>query len=201
MKTILIAGGAGFIGSNLCEKLINMNHNIICLDNLLTGNMKNIEHLLDKPNFTFINHDIIESTLYTISKTYPLLNQRKTNYGIIISKNKLDDGYDDEDDPYHNHKLGKLLGYPTYDQYPISRKDKENGYYTFHIKVKLIKKNMITLFSFVASDLSSENKIYDILTHIKETLFDSEYSMYIKRIYIERLKKRDNKIIELKFIY
>lgn len=147
------------------------------------------------------NHDIIESTLYTISKTYPLLNQRKTNYGIIISKNKLDDGYDDEDDPYHNHKLGKLLGYPTYDQYPISRKDKENGYYTFHIKVKLIKKNMITLFSFVASDLSSENKIYDILTHIKETLFDSEYSMYIKRIYIERLKKRDNKIIELKFIY
>ena len=61
MKTILIAGGAGFIGSNLCEKLINMNHNIICLDNLLTGNMKNIEHLLDKPNFTFINHDIIES--------------------------------------------------------------------------------------------------------------------------------------------
>jgi len=147
------------------------------------------------------NHDIIESRLYTISKTYPLLNHRKTNYGIIISKNKLGDDYDDEDDPYHNHKLGKLLGYPTYDQYPISKKDKENGYYTFHVKVKLINNNMITLFSFVASNLSSENKIYDILNHIKETLLNSEYSVYIKRIYIERLKKRNNKIIELKFIY
>lgn len=60
MKTILIVGGAGFIGSNLCEKLLNDNHKIICVDNLLTGNIKNIEHLFNNPNFTFINHDIIE---------------------------------------------------------------------------------------------------------------------------------------------
>ena len=59
MKTILITGGAGFIGSNLCEKLLNDNHKIICLDNLLTGNMKNIEKLLTHSNFKFINHDII----------------------------------------------------------------------------------------------------------------------------------------------
>lgn len=59
MKTILITGGAGFIGSNLCEKLLNDNHKIICVDNLLTGNMKNIEHLLTNSNFKFINHDII----------------------------------------------------------------------------------------------------------------------------------------------
>jgi UDP-glucuronate decarboxylase len=60
MKTILIAGGAGFIGSNLCEKLLDDNHKIICVDNLLTGNIKNIDHLLNNPNFIFINHDIIE---------------------------------------------------------------------------------------------------------------------------------------------
>ena len=59
MKKILITGGAGFIGSNLCEKLLNDGHKIICLDNLMTGNMKNIEHLLNNNKFTFINHNII----------------------------------------------------------------------------------------------------------------------------------------------
>ena len=66
MKIILITGGAGFIGSNLCEKLLNNNNNnynnnkIICVDNLFTGSIKNIEHLLNNPNFEFINHDIID---------------------------------------------------------------------------------------------------------------------------------------------
>ena len=59
-KRILITGGAGFIGSNLCEKLLNDGHKIICLDNLLTGNIKNIQHLLNNTNFKFINHDIID---------------------------------------------------------------------------------------------------------------------------------------------
>jgi UDP-glucuronate decarboxylase len=58
-KRILITGGAGFIGSNLCEKLLNDGHKIICVDNLLTGNIKNIEHLFENSNFKFINHDII----------------------------------------------------------------------------------------------------------------------------------------------
>jgi UDP-glucuronate decarboxylase len=60
MKTILITGGAGFIGSNLCEKLLNDGHKIICIDNLITGNLINIEHLLNNHNFKFIIHDIIE---------------------------------------------------------------------------------------------------------------------------------------------
>jgi UDP-glucuronate decarboxylase len=59
IKRILITGGAGFIGSNLCEKLLNDGHKIICVDNLCTGNIKNIEHLLENSNFKFINHDII----------------------------------------------------------------------------------------------------------------------------------------------
>lgn len=55
---ILITGGAGFIGSHLCDRLIKENHTIICLDNLLTGEEKNIEHLKSNPNFQFINHDV-----------------------------------------------------------------------------------------------------------------------------------------------
>lgn len=60
MKTILITGGAGFIGSHLCERYFKAGHKIICLDNLqTTGSTKNIEHLLNKKNFKFIKHDIV----------------------------------------------------------------------------------------------------------------------------------------------
>ncbi|MCL9809132.1 SDR family oxidoreductase [Flavobacterium luminosum] len=55
---ILITGGAGFIGSNLCEYFLNKKYQVVCLDNLATGYCKNIEHLLDDPNFTFIEGDI-----------------------------------------------------------------------------------------------------------------------------------------------
>jgi UDP-glucuronate decarboxylase len=59
-KRILITGGAGFIGSNLCEKLLNDGHKIICVDNLLTGNIKNINKFFVNSNFKFINHDITD---------------------------------------------------------------------------------------------------------------------------------------------
>jgi UDP-glucuronate decarboxylase len=59
-KTILITGGAGFIGSHLCGKLLNSGHRVICLDNLFTGSLKNINHLLKNKNFKFIRHDIVE---------------------------------------------------------------------------------------------------------------------------------------------
>jgi UDP-glucuronate decarboxylase len=58
-STILIAGGAGFIGSNLCKKLLLEKKKIICVDNLLTGKIKNIEELMIYDNFNFINYDII----------------------------------------------------------------------------------------------------------------------------------------------
>ena len=52
----LITGGAGFIGSNLCRKLLNQNHEVICLDDLSTGKRSNILELEANPNFSFINH-------------------------------------------------------------------------------------------------------------------------------------------------
>ena len=57
---ILVTGGAGFIGSHLCDKLLEKNNEVICVDNLFTGSKKNIQHLLDNKNFTFVEHDIIE---------------------------------------------------------------------------------------------------------------------------------------------
>ena len=64
MKRILITGGAGFIGSNVCERLLQEGNYIICLDNLYTGNMENINHLLNDSRFEFINHDIINPITY-----------------------------------------------------------------------------------------------------------------------------------------
>ena len=58
MQTILLTGGAGFIGSHIADYLINKNHKVIILDNLSTGNKKNIEHLLNNPNLIFIEGDI-----------------------------------------------------------------------------------------------------------------------------------------------
>ena len=58
MKTILVTGGAGFIGSHLCERLLTDDHKVICLDNLFTGSLDNIEVLKSNINFEFVNHDI-----------------------------------------------------------------------------------------------------------------------------------------------
>lgn len=58
-KNVLVAGGAGFIGSHLCEKLLS-DSKVICLDNFITSSEKNIDHLLQNPNFVFINQDISE---------------------------------------------------------------------------------------------------------------------------------------------
>ena len=56
--TVLITGGAGFIGSHLCKRLLSTGSHVICLDNLLTGNLENINEFQENPNFEFINHDI-----------------------------------------------------------------------------------------------------------------------------------------------
>src|SRR3989339_834863 len=60
MKTILVTGGAGFIGSHLCEKLLEQEARVLCVDNFLTGAKDNIKHLFKSPNFKLLEHDIIE---------------------------------------------------------------------------------------------------------------------------------------------
>ena len=57
---VLVTGGAGFIGSNLCEILLKQNHEVICLDNFFTGSKKNVHHLLDYKTFEIIRHDITQ---------------------------------------------------------------------------------------------------------------------------------------------
>ena len=57
-KRIMITGGCGFLGSHLCERLIEQGHDVLCVDNCFTGSKRNIRHLLDNPNFEFIRHDV-----------------------------------------------------------------------------------------------------------------------------------------------
>ncbi len=71
-KRILVTGGAGFIGSHLCERLIKDGHDILCLDNFFTGRRDNIIHLLDNPRFELIRHDIIEPILLEVDQIYNL---------------------------------------------------------------------------------------------------------------------------------
>ena len=58
MKQILVTGGAGFIGSHLCERLLKDGNNVICMDNYFTGLKQNIVHLLDNPYFELVRHDV-----------------------------------------------------------------------------------------------------------------------------------------------
>lgn len=72
MKKILVTGGAGFLGSNLCERLINERNDVICLDNYFTGSKKNIKHLLNHPNFELVRHDVTNSFYAEVDEIYNL---------------------------------------------------------------------------------------------------------------------------------
>lgn len=72
MKRILITGGAGFLGSHLCERLLLENNDVICLDNFFTGNKNNISHLLGTSNFELIRHDIINPIYLEVDEIYNL---------------------------------------------------------------------------------------------------------------------------------
>lgn len=72
MKRILVTGGAGFIGSHLCERLLTDGHDIICLDNFFTGSKQNILHLMDDHRFELVRHDIIQPVLLEVDQIYHL---------------------------------------------------------------------------------------------------------------------------------
>jgi UDP-glucuronate decarboxylase len=69
---ILVTGGAGFIGSHLCERLVRDGHEVLCLDNFFTGNRRNVAALLDNPLFELIRHDITEPILLEVDRIYNL---------------------------------------------------------------------------------------------------------------------------------
>tara|TARA_B100000287_G_C20510634_1_gene732858 strand:- start:61 stop:1008 length:948 start_codon:yes stop_codon:yes gene_type:complete len=71
-KKILVTGGAGFVGSHLCERLVNLGHDVICVDNLITGSKKNIKNLLGKYNFEFLRHDITQPIILEVDQIYNL---------------------------------------------------------------------------------------------------------------------------------
>ena len=70
MTTALVTGGAGFLGSHLCDRLLAEGHRVLCVDNLLTGNLDNIEHLRERDDFEFIEHDV----------TKPLFLEQEIDY-------------------------------------------------------------------------------------------------------------------------
>lgn len=72
MKRILVTGGAGFLGSHLCERLLKEGNDILCLDNFFTGNKNNIDHLLGRPHFEVIRHDIINPIYLEVDEIYNL---------------------------------------------------------------------------------------------------------------------------------
>ena len=111
--------------------------------------------------------------LHELYQLYPTLYFERTsylslNYDVLISNKKLN-----QDDYNTSIKLGQLLGYPTYNDYPISKKNKNNGYYIYNVTVNLIKKNKCSLFSFVAKDTSMEKDIYK-LSYINNKNIDGE---------------------------
>ncbi len=72
MKRILVTGGAGFLGSHLCERLLNEGNEVVCVDNYFTGNKQHIIHLMQNPNFELIRHDVIQPIYLEVDEIYNL---------------------------------------------------------------------------------------------------------------------------------
>jgi len=72
IKRVMITGGAGFLGSHLCERLLNDGHDVLCVDNFFTGSKLNIEHLLDHPRFELMRHDVTFPLYVEVDEIYNL---------------------------------------------------------------------------------------------------------------------------------
>jgi UDP-glucuronate decarboxylase len=71
-KRVLVTGGAGFLGSHLCERLLKEGHDVLCVDYFFTGNKRNIIHLLDNPHFELMRHDLAFPLYVEVDETYNL---------------------------------------------------------------------------------------------------------------------------------
>lgn len=71
-KRVLVTGGAGFLGSHLCDRLVNAGNEVLCLDNYYTGRRANVAHLLDKPNFELMRHDVTFPIYVEVDEIYNL---------------------------------------------------------------------------------------------------------------------------------
>jgi UDP-glucuronate decarboxylase len=71
-KRVLVTGGAGFLGSHLCDRLVEDGHEVICLDNFFSGSKRNIGHLLGKPNFELVRHDLVQPVFLEVDEIYNL---------------------------------------------------------------------------------------------------------------------------------
>ncbi len=71
-KRILVTGGAGFLGSHLCDRLINQGHDVLCVDNFFTGSKRNLAHLLDHPRFELMRHDVTFPLYVEVDEIYNL---------------------------------------------------------------------------------------------------------------------------------
>ncbi len=69
---IIVTGGAGFLGSHLCDRLLEQGHEVICLDNFFTGRKSNVAHLLDNPNFELVRHDVTDPFKFEVDQIYNL---------------------------------------------------------------------------------------------------------------------------------
>lgn len=72
INRVLVTGGAGFLGSHLCERLVDEGHDVVCVDNFFTSQKTNIAHLLDRPNFDLIRHDVTQPLILEVDQVYNL---------------------------------------------------------------------------------------------------------------------------------
>ncbi|MEM9251329.1 MAG: GDP-mannose 4,6-dehydratase, partial [Planctomycetota bacterium] len=70
LKRILVTGGAGFLGSHICDRLVKAGHDVICLDNFFTSQKTNVAHLINEPNFELIRHDVTHPLWLEVDEIY-----------------------------------------------------------------------------------------------------------------------------------
>ncbi|TAM84368.1 MAG: SDR family oxidoreductase [Acidobacteria bacterium] len=116
VPTTLVIGGAGFLGSHLCDRLIGAGHAVICMDSLLTGNFQNVRHLLSHPRFAFVRHDVtrpivLASLLEHQSQTFSVSNGKdgKINYVVHLASPASPKDYARH--PIHTLKIGAMGTY------------------------------------------------------------------------------------------